>query len=275
MIREDELWRSDQPVFSVRVTRRDPVVILPDTDVGRFDGRLIAVTALAVVAWGAIFFLSLPTALLPSVWFPAAIVERAEMPWRLPALILSVVVMMFAVWQTNGRARAAFRENSIGFRLCIVAAGLGLMLGSVLLLPAMAAAVLALAGLVLAACIGLSIPLRVARVRARARAIERLMTTGERSPGVIQFVDSRSGTELGRPRFRRVEIEYRRAEDPAPRTLLAAMAATPTRVPLPGSAVLVLTGADGAAHVIPDPDHPMSFDPDDDRYREANDGGGS
>lgn len=281
MRREEDLWKTDDPVFSVRGRRSAPLVIVADPAVRRFDGRLLLLVLLSTAAWATLFMLWLPTGPLPTSGFDPASIERADEPWWMPVLAGAVLLMAGSSWMVSTHARELFRETSIGFRLCLVAAGTGLLLGGAAHLPAAVTPeepgvtpwMFTLAGLVIAAVSAVLVPARFRRIRNHAALITRLEARGTRHLGVIRSVDSRSGTELGRPRFRRVVIDY--TDETGTHTLLAAMVALPTRVPLPGSPVLVLSGTAAETHVTVDPDRPMTFDPDDDRYREASDGGGS
>ncbi|MFD0557082.1 hypothetical protein FB566_2337 [Stackebrandtia endophytica] len=127
------------------------------------------------------------------------------------------------------------------------------------------AAIAAIACLVIAV-----IALRGAhRARGDVRRILRLRNSGSRHEGVVAGLPDTDGWNMGST----VSIRYR--DQRGDHTRRVRINTTPSKIPVPGTPLIVFVGADDDLLIEIDPDHPLEYHPNSGAYETSSDGGGS
>lgn len=285
---ETDVWWESGPVFSTKNRGSNITTISPGQSVGRFTLGLGAAAVWSAAVWAALAYLAFPRMLEHEV--VPSIAEAAKQWWWV-FLIAALVILMFGstTWLYDETERR-FGQQTTAFALAGSAASAGIAAAGVLHLvlvsnylqsqPAEVEAwklpdativlIFTVAALLFFAVGLLCLPFVIWRARRQQRMIVRIRQTGRRYQGELTQVAFRNEWIAGRPQFR-VQVRYDTPD--GSRLVQAAMATSSERVPLGGSPVIVLVDARGDTLIEPDPERPLAFDPQSERYHEPSGGG--
>ncbi|MGV9797166.1 hypothetical protein ACWDTP_03795 [Mycobacterium sp. NPDC003449] len=255
-------WDSTQPHFST-VEKHGRITVPP---VYKSSGALNFFVVLTFLLWA-------PVVAWATIWYRDMSRGDASM-WQGLAVLLFLFLPGILTGITAEEARDAFGQRATGNRVATASALAGVAVG---LLAGALWIGGGVGGLIALASVACSAGAAVATIaawrgigytRERRRRLIALRAHGTRAPGVLREVTFLEKWTSDDPRFT-VVVEFDSGS--GRRRLEANMTTTSTRVPRPGTAVVVFSPPDAAAndtdvHIELDETKPVRFDPHRARY---------
>lgn len=287
---EADHWWESGPVFSTTDKRADTITLAPGQPVGRFTlGTAIDIVWLALV-WAALIYLGFARMFEHEV--VPSIAKMAHSWWWITLIVVFVILMVISSFGVFDDADRSFTKGSVAFGFVFNAASAGIFIAGLLhflsvnsyvqSLPEWSAEtrflhpmIMLVITVVALTCFVISLillPSAVRRAKKRQEMIIHIRETGQSYTGVLKQITFCKDWVGGNPMFH-VQVQYETPDGTL--SLQAAMTTSSHRVPLEGSPVKVLIDEDGNTLIEPDPERPLTFDPNTDEYRQpSGDGGG-
>ena len=309
-----ENWWIDGPVFSTRARGSLITTHKPGAEPGRMPADAWVRAALTVLLWAGAGYLVLPR-ILPGVTTPLTVAMSGS--WRFWAVLAIFFLSVAAFGGTFGLYTRLLDRYGQAFASTItagaaIALGVGiaaevhrrLLNDYVEMIPLgerhaqqVDMTIMSIVVLVVAAFIVFSVlvvPFAVSGAVREQRRIASIRATGAHHVGTLGRVGHCHQRVAGLCQF---DVTVRFGDGDGVRDVAAQMATSPTRVPLPGTKVVVIvspptaadiqprpararsrrhaTTAPEALLIEPDPTHVIAFDPNVERYAESSGAGGA